>query len=196
MNKIVIVTGTPGAGKTSIVDGVIKEGGRIKYKTVSMGTEMNNLAVKKRLVKNRDEIRKLHPKTIEKLRGEALVKISKMNGNLILDTHATVKSANRYVPGFSSREIGILSGLKAFVYIDSEATDIIIRRARDRNRTRDVDNIEELKQQREINLSLIASYSIQSEVPVPIFIIENRENKLEQAIAQAKDIIQKIFNEN
>ncbi len=193
MNKIVIVTGTPGAGKTSIVNGAMMNGKKLSYKTVSMGTEMNEIAVKKGYVKNRDEMRKLHPKVIEKLRAQALKKINKMKGNLIIDTHATVKSGNRYVPGFSSREINILEGLKAFIYVDSEATDIIIRRARDLNRKRDVDNIEELKQQRELNLSLITSYSIQNDVPLPIFIIENKENKLDYAIKQAEDILADIF---
>ena len=193
MNKIVIVTGTPGAGKTSIVNGAMMNGKELSYKTVSMGTEMNEIAVKNGYVKNRDEMRKLHPKVIEKLRAQALKKINKMKGNLIIDTHATVKSGNRYVPGFSSREINILEGLKAFIYVDSEATDIIIRRARDLNRKRDVDNIEELKQQRELNLSLITSYSIQNDVPLPIFIIENKENKLDHAIAQAEEILADIF---
>ncbi len=193
MNKIVIVTGTPGAGKTSIVNGAMMNGKELSYKTVSMGTEMNEIAVKNGYVKNRDEMRKLHPKVIEKLRAQALKKINKMKGNLIIDTHATVKSGNRYVPGFSSREINILEGLKAFIYVDSEATDIIIRRARDLNRKRDVDNIEELKQQRELNLSLITSYSIQNDVPLPIFIIENKENKLDHAIEQAEEILADIF---
>ena len=193
MNKIVIVTGTPGAGKTSIVNGAMMNGKELSYKTVSMGTEMNEIAVKNGYVKNRDEMRKLHPKVIEKLRAQALKKINKMKGNLIIDTHATVKSGNRYVPGFSSREINILEGLKAFIYVDSEATDIIIRRARDLNRKRDVDNIEELKQQMELNLSLITSYSIQNDVPLPIFIIENKENKLDHAIEQAEEILADIF---
>ncbi len=195
MNKIIVVTGTPGAGKTSIVNGVMKDGKSVKFKTVSMGTEMNGLALSKGYVKHRDEIRNLHPKVIAKLRAEALKKINKMDGNFIIDTHAMVKSGARYVPGFSIKEIGILKGIKAFVYVDSEAVDIIIRRANDPNRKRDVDSVEELNQQRELNLSMITTYSIQNNVPIPIFIVENRENKLEEAIVQAANIIKTIFTE-
>jgi adenylate kinase len=186
MNKIAIVTGTPGAGKTSIL---LKAGAG--YKVVSIGTQMSEIAKKAGLVNNRDEMRSMRVRQIEDLRLKACEGINMMKGNIIIDTHASIKNKERYVPGFSVEELDSLSGLKAFVYVDSKAHEIIIRRARDLTRHREIETVEELDQQREINISLISAYAAHKNVP--IYMIRNPERNLESAINQMKYALKEIF---
>ena len=55
---VVIITGVPGVGKSTVIDAAQKAKG---YKVVVYGTEMVNVARAKGLVKDRDEMRRLDP---------------------------------------------------------------------------------------------------------------------------------------
>ncbi len=187
---IAIVTGTPGAGKTSIVEKIIQNGGN--YTVVSAGTEMLNVAKKEGLVQDRDELRKLSAADIKRLRLAAFKNINEMAGNIIIDTHASVKSGARYVLGFTIEELDALKNLSAFVYIDATAHEILLRRATDNSRNRDIETMDEIDQQREINISLISAYAAHKSVP--IYMIRNEQGKLDDAIEKAKVSFGDIFN--
>jgi adenylate kinase len=189
MNKIAIVTGTPGAGKSTIVEKIAKEG---NYNVVSIGTEMLKIAENRGLTNDRDNIRKLKSSDINEMRLKVFDTINRMEGNIIIDSHASVKNGNRYIPGFSFQELDALESLTAFVYIDSTAHEILLRRAIDNSRNRDIETMDEIDQQREINLGLISSYA--SHKNVPIYIIRNEQNKLEGSIESARNTFNNIFS--
>ncbi len=189
MNKIAIVTGTPGAGKSTIVEKIAKEG---NYNVVSIGTEMLKIAENRGLTNDRDNIRKLKSSDINEMRLKVFDTINRMEGNIIIDSHASVKNGNRYIPGFSFQELDALESLTAFVYIDSTAHEILLRRAIDNSRNRDIETMDEIDQQREINLGLISSYA--SHKNVPIYIIRNEQNKLEGSIESARNTFSNIFS--
>lgn len=189
MNKIAIVTGTPGAGKSSVIEGVAPN----SHKVISIGTEMMKIAQNEKEVEDRDLIRKLRSEQITTLRLKACKSIGQMEGNIIIDTHASVKNGPRYVPGFSEKELDYFPNLKAFIYIDSDPREIILRRSSDKHRKRDIESVGEIKQQREINLNLISAFAAYKNVP--IYIIKNEQGKMEDAIEGIQKVFREVFGQ-
>ena len=189
MGKVVLVVGTPGAGKSSVLSGVAKD-----YTVVNMGTEMFDRAAKEYHIKNRDELREYHSKHIEKevkLRKDVLRYVSGMDKNILFDTHMSVKLGSRFTPGFNMEDIKLLKGLVAIVYVDANADEIFRRRNEDLSRARGVEDEEDITNQREINLSLISTYA--AILGIPVYIIKNNDGKLRESVAQMKHIAKEVF---
>lgn len=188
MGRIIIFVGTPGAGKSSILKGVTHNG----YKLLNIGTEMFNVAKKDYAVQDRDDIRKLSADNIKKIRNTVFDNIRKEPSDIIIDTHASIRSGTRFVPGFTIDEINSLNDVRTIVYVDSTSHDIIARRGADLFRRRDVEDETDLEEQREVNLSLISTASVI--IGMPIYIIKNQQGKEDEAIAQANAIVKEIFS--
>ncbi len=186
MNKIIIVMGTPGAGKTSILNTLTDT-----YKVISMGTEVLKLASKMGITDRDDLTERLDPNALKKIRESVLRHINKEPGSIIIDTHATLKKGTMYLPGFSVTELKALRGLKALVYIDAAADEILIRRLKDKTRDRDVESMEEINQHRDFNISLIAG--LIATLNIPFYIIENHQATLDLTIAQMEKIANDTF---
>jgi adenylate kinase len=104
--KLVIVTGVPGVGKTTVLSSAIdickKRGMDVKH--VNYGDVMLDLAMAKGLVKDRDEMRTLPIKEQINLQLKAAKKICFIakKSNVILDTHMFIRTPNGYMPGIPS----------------------------------------------------------------------------------------------
>lgn len=169
-NKIVIVAGLPGAGKTT----VLNEFSHLKNTTIiNIGNTMLEVALEKKYVKVRDEIRYLNNDKINELRHLSIKKIISLSGNIILDTHASVGENGRYLPGLPLKALdqfgGVISGL---IYIDASTEDIIARRKNDKTRKREHEDKALIDNQRLINLSTLTLAS--SYLNVPLFVVVNR----------------------
>ena len=92
---VIVVTGIPGVGKTTVMKKAA-EGMDIKF--VTFGTVMVEIAEETGLVKDRDDMRKLTLEQQKNLQINSAEKIANM-GNVILDTHCTVKTPKGYMPG-------------------------------------------------------------------------------------------------
>lgn len=186
-NKIVFVCGSPGAGKSSVVSGVEENK---NYKIVNVGTLMTEMAIAAEHIKNRDEIRFMDKKSFNELQIQAFKQISKMDGNIILDTHATVEQNGRYLPGITIGHRQHLEGLVGFIYIDALTQDIARRRKSDTSRRREHERLELIDVQREINLSIMATCS--TVMDLPLYVVFNEQGELEKTIkefaVQLKDI--------
>lgn len=178
---ILIVTGIPGTGKTSVMNKVIED---YPLKFVTFGTVMFEIAKKKSLVSDRDELRKLPYSTQRDIQELAAVKIKKMS-NVCVDTHCTIKTKAGYLPGLPE---SVLKKLSPDVIILVEATpdEIIQRRSRD-TRARDADDIDQVKEHQEFNRIAAMSYAVMSGATVKI--IQNSENKLAEAAGDILDIV-------
>lgn len=187
-NKILFVCGSPGAGKSSILDGVSKDK---RYKIVNVGTLMMKTALKKRYVKNRDQIRFLSKKRINELQVMIFKEISKMKGNLVLDTHATTEQNGRYVPGITIGHKEHLERLVGFVYIDALTQDIARRRKGDRTRRRENERLELIDVQREINISILSTCS--TVMDLPLYVVFNEQGELEKTIKEFKAHLKDVF---
>lgn len=187
-NKIVFVCGSPGAGKSTIVNSIAKEG---RCKVLNVGTLMMDIALKKKYVKDRDELRFLSRARINELQIMAFDKVSRMNGNILLDTHATVEENGRYIPGFAITHISHLKKLAGFVYIDSLTKDIAKRRKSDRTRRRENEKLDFIDVQREINLSILSTCSTYFDIP--LYVVFNEQGKLKESIRRAEAHLKDIF---
>jgi adenylate kinase len=185
MAKTFLVFGTPGAGKSTVLQGVRGA------KSVNLGTELFNAISKELGVKDRDLLRRAqltdYASTV-RARDKVLRRLAKMNGTLMLDTHASVKSGAGFMPGLSYPDLEILGGkVKAIIYIDANTKEISRRRKNDKTRKRDSDTDEDLDLHRSMNLMFTAIYSMRLQVPT--YVVKNEGGKLREAQAAVSGIV-------
>jgi adenylate kinase len=178
MPKFLIVIGSPGAGKTTILSSRrIRE----NYKVVNFGDILLDIAIKKKYVTNRDQIRYLPHSISTKLQTEAAKHVPKMEGNTILDTHASVEENGRFSPGITFNLLYVMKHTVGFVYIDASNDEIRDRRRRDRKRKREIESDLILDRQRSINIAILSYYS--SSLNIPLYIIDNVEGRMKQTVS-------------
>ena len=175
---IAVVTGMPGVGKTTVLNKALEK--LNTYEIVNFGDEMLKVAIKKNLVRNRDEIRKLDTelqREIQKLAAKSIAEKGKEK-NIIVDTHCSIKTPRGYLPGLP---IWVLEELKpeVIVIIDTDAEEIASRRAEDETRDRDVEKIEEIREQQNVNIAMAAAYAVLTGATVAF--VENRRGEVEKA---------------
>ncbi len=187
--KVVLVAGSPGAGKTSILAGVSSK----SYTKVGMGTLMLEEAARLGYAKDRDYLRFMDVDKLHELKLAALKRIGKMDGNIIIDTHASVEHNSRYVPGITFKDIENLKDLAAIVYIDAFTTDIVRRRENDRTRKREDERLELVDIQRLINVSVLSTCA--ACLGIPIYVVLNMQDKLEDSISEMKSHLVSVFGE-
>ena len=190
-NRIVIVAGSPGAGKTSVLRGVEKDK---NYKIINIGDLMIKRAMMKDYISDRDQLRTLNNKISTELRSYAFGRVSKMSGNLLLDTHTSIETRGRYIPGLPLDIVRRMKGLVAFIYVDASTEEIVMRRRADKSRKREEEDRVLIDIQRLINMSVLLSYS--SYLNIPLYVIINRQNMLEKSVNQLKKHLNDIFGEN
>ncbi len=193
---IVVVTGSPGAGKTSILAEMKDYNG---IKTINFGNMLVEYAKQKGYIKEKDpvkahdELRFLEkdPKIMEELQKYAFGAIGKMKGNILLDTHASIQAGKRYMPGLPNKYVELLANVVGFIYIDVDTDTVIKRRLADKTRARREIDAAEIDAQRIVNLSELSYLS--AFLGVPLYIIENEQGKLQDSIAHVKRAASELF---
>jgi adenylate kinase len=145
---VVIITGVPGVGKSTVIDAAQKAKG---YKVVVYGTEMLEVAKAMGLVKDRDEMRKLEPSVQRDIQEEAARRIAEL-GDVIVDTHCTIKTPRGYLPGIPAWVAESLQP-KQIILVEAPPKDIISRRNHDPTRHRDPDSEDDVAAHQAINRS-------------------------------------------
>ena len=138
--SVIVVTGIPGVGKTTVMQKAA-EGMDIKF--VTFGTVMMDIAKETGLVKDRDEMRKLTLEQQKQLQIKSAEKIAQM-GNVILDTHCTVKTQKGYMPGLPEWIVKRINPT-AIIVVEADPEEIFNRRAKDPTRNRDPDTKEQIE---------------------------------------------------
>lgn len=197
--KVVIVTGVPGVGKTTVIREMARlaEEAGMKLKVANFGTYMLDTALKLGLVDNRDKIRRLPLRSQLGLQREAAKRIILDaqeelgdGGYLIVDTHALVKTTGGYWPGLPKH---VLDELKPdmIAVIEARPEDVLARQARDKSRYRaDIGGVEGIK--RLMSNARAASIASAVHYASTIAIIENVEGKAEEAAASLLELIRNL----
>jgi adenylate kinase len=172
-----VVTGVPGVGKTSIMEGVAKQKG---LSIVNYGTVMFEVAKEEGLLEHRDEIRKLKVEKQRQVQEKAAEKIYEM-GDVIVDTHCTIKTHGGYYPGLPE---WVLRKLKPdrILLVEATVDEIEGRRSKDKSRSRDADSKREIDEHQMMNRYVAMAYSTLSGASVKI--IFNHDNELDKAIEE------------
>jgi len=180
----VIVTGIPGVGKTTVMDAAAKAHG---LQVVVFGTVMLETASSRGLVKSRDDMRRLPPEVQKEIQRDAAVRIAAL-GDVVVDTHCTVKTPGGYLPGLPS---WVLEELRpsAIVLVEADANDIFRRRQADTSRKRDEDSVEAIAEHQEYNRRFAAAYATLTGATVHTVL--NRDGAVEDAVRQMSPVFPK-----
>jgi len=142
LGRVIVVTGIPGTGKTTVCNETLKlaEQTRKKIQAVNYGSVMVELSRKRGKSLHRDELRRSGLTFQRNLQAEAAKIISKktgeVDGDLIVDTHMSIKTANGYLAGLPFHVMQLLNP-DMFVLVEAEPHEVLSRRFRDRTRKRD-----------------------------------------------------------
>lgn len=161
MGKKVIITGVPGVGKTTVVNEALKklreEG--IEYQSINFGTFMFDVAVKENIVKDRDQMRTLDRAVQKKLQQSAGQAIARVTGNVLIDTHASVKTPKGYMAGLPEWVLREIMP-DIIVLVETDDDQILMRRMSDETRTRDKEGAKSIAEHQQFNRSIAAAYAM------------------------------------
>jgi adenylate kinase len=142
LGRVIVVTGIPGTGKTTVCNELAKlakQAGR-KVEVINYGTVMVELSHNTGKSLHRDELRKSGVALQRNLQAEAAKTISKTatdaEGDIIVDTHMSIKTVNGYLAGLPSHVLKLLNP-DMFILVEAEPHEVLSRRLKDVTRKRD-----------------------------------------------------------
>jgi len=191
--KLVIVTGVPGVGKTTVLTSAIaicKERG-VDVMHVNYGDVMFEEATAKGLVKGRDEMRRLPIKEQVALQLSAAKKIRSIaeKSNVILDTHMFIRTPDGYMPGIPSWVAESLLP-DSIVLLEADPESISKRRMKDVGiRTREDDEPYRIDEHQLMGRGGAAAISVLTGCTVAI--ADNREGRHMAAGAVIADLFKR-----
>jgi adenylate kinase len=142
LGRVIVVTGIPGTGKTTVCNEALKlaEQTRKKIQAVNYGSIMVELSRKRGKSLHRDELRRSGLTFQRNLQAEAakiiFKKTGEVDGDLVVDTHMSIKTANGYLAGLPFHVLQLLNP-DMFVLVEAEPHEVLSRRFRDKTRKRD-----------------------------------------------------------
>ena len=142
MGRVVVVTGIPGTGKTTVCKELLKlaqQSGR-RVTVINYGSIMVELTQERGRSLHRDELRKSKMSFQRDLQAEAAKTISQRvaeaKGDVIVDTHMSIKTVDGYWAGLPFHVLQLLNP-NAFVLVEAEPHEVLFRRLKDVTRRRD-----------------------------------------------------------
>jgi adenylate kinase len=189
MSRVVIVTGIPGTGKSTVCNELLKLAERSgkKLSLINFGTVMVELSKKQGKTFHRDQLRKSELFFQRDLQAEAAEsiaqKIAEADGDVIIDTHMSIKTANGYMAGLPFHVLQILKP-SLFVLVEAEPSEVLSRRIKDKTRERDKALEDEIAEEFLFSRLMAASCAVLTGAPVKI--VENPSGKQVEA---AKEIL-------
>lgn len=185
MDKVVVVTGVPGVGKSSVIEGALKhlKAQGVEYGFMNYGDIMLELMREREGVTDRDEMRKVSTGPYRKIQREAAKRIARaaQQNPILVDTHCLIKKPEGYYPGLPH---WVLEELKpeSIVIIEATPEEVAGRRTKDIARKRDKELLNEVVEHQQLNRATATAYAALTGATVRI--IHNRDGKLSEAIKE------------
>jgi len=186
--KKVIITGVPGVGKTTVVNEALKklkEQG-IEYQSINFGTFMFEVAKAENIVQDRDQMRTLDRAVQKKLQQSAGQAIAKLSGNILIDTHASVKTPKGYLAGLPEWVLREIMP-DIIVLVETDDDQILMRRLTDETRARDKEGSRSIAEHQQFNRSIAAAYAMMTGCTIKM--ITNADFLLERSSADLADVL-------
>jgi adenylate kinase len=180
VGKKIIITGVPGVGKTTVVNEAlkkIKEEG-VEYKSINFGTFMFEVAMNDKTVQDRDQMRTLDRAVQKRLQQRAAQAIAQVQGNVLIDTHSSVKTPKGYFAGLPEWVLREIMP-DTIVLVEADDDQILMRRLTDETRSRDKEGARSIAEHQQFNRSIAAAYAMLTGCTVKIVI--NADYLLERA---------------
>lgn len=178
----IIVTGIPGVGKTTVMQTAAQSR---QLPIAVYGTVMFDVAKARGLVTDRDAMRRLPPHTQKTVQREAASRIASM-GDVIVDTHCTIKTPAGYLPGLPAWVLEALQPT-TIVLVEADPKEILARRQKDDTRKRDDDTLEAIAEHQETNRRFAAAYATLTGATVHV--VHNRDGRVDDAIRQMLPVV-------
>ena len=190
MSRLVVVTGVPGAGKSTVIDGALRQlkSQGVKYGVINYGDVMLELMRERGGVTDRDEMRKVSAGPYRQIQREAAKRIARAakRGPTLVDTHCLIRKPEGYYPGLP---LWVLEELKpdSIVIIEASPGEVAGRRAKDVMRKRDEELLNEVTEHQMLNRAAATAYAALTGATVGI--IQNKEGKLSEAVKEMVEIL-------
>ena len=190
MGRLVVVTGIPGVGKSTVIAGALEklkvEG--LVYELVNYGDVMLEMMKERMGITDRDEMRRIPFEPYREIQRAAAERIAEMAElkPVLLDTHCSVKKPEGYLPGLPR---WVLESLKpeSIVLIEAEPEEVVARRTKDVSRRRDEELLAEVAEHQQLNRAIAMAYA--ALVGATVRIVKNRNGKLSEAIRDMVDAL-------
>jgi adenylate kinase len=186
--KKVIITGVPGVGKTTVINEALKklkEQG-IEYQSINFGTFMFEVAKAENIVQDRDQMRTLDRAVQKKLQQSAGQAIAKLSGNILIDTHASVKTPKGYLAGLPEWVLREIMP-DIIVLVETDDDQILMRRLTDETRARDKEGSRSIAEHQQFNRSIAAAYAMMTGCTIKM--ITNADFLLERSSVDLADVL-------
>ena len=184
----VIITGVPGVGKTTVVNEALKklksEG--VEYQSINFGTFMFEVAKSDNIVQDRDQMRTLDRAVQKQLQQRAAQAIANVTGNVLIDTHASVKTPKGYLAGLPEWVLREIMP-DIIVLVETDDDQILMRRLTDETRVRDKEGSRSIAEHQQFNRSIAAAYAMLTGCTVKIVI--NADFLLERSSKELADVL-------
>lgn len=190
MNKVVVVTGVPGAGKSTVVQEALKQlkAQGVEYEFINYGDVMLELMREREGVTSRDDMRKVSTGPYREIQREAGRRIARAAKRkpVLVDTHCLVKKPEGYYPGLPRWVLEELNP-ESIVIIEAIPEEVARRRIKDVARKRDKELLEEVVEHQLLNRATATAYAALTGATVRI--IRNRDGKLSEAVKEMVEVL-------
>lgn len=187
MSSVNIVVGLSGVGKSTVLEKAMQKSDR-EYTVINYGDRMIETAKDRGLVDDRDEMKDLDVETykhIQKKAAESIVEDAE-DGNVIVDTHAAIKSPFGYIPGLPKWTVENLMPDK-LVMLTADAEDIY-ERSKEGGRNREHGSADDIEEYQGVAREMAATGSVLTGAYLQI--IENEEGKADEAAEKLVETIE------
>lgn len=189
MGKVVVVTGVPGVGKSTVLERALNQlkTKGIEYELIIYGDVMLEL-LKRKGITHRDEMRNFPVgpyRDVQREAGKQIARVAKRKPVLV-DTHCLVKKPEGYYPGLPRWVLEELQP-ELIVIIEASPEEVAGRRAKDPARKRDKELLNEVVEHQQLNRATATAYAALTGATVRI--IHNRDGKLSEAVNEMVEVL-------
>ncbi len=153
----------------------------VSYQSINFGSFMFEVASREGIVTDRDQMRRLSREIQKELQRKAAQAIAAVQGNVIIDTHCSIRTPQGFLPGLPE---WVVTELKPdlLILVETDEDQILQRRLNDPTRTRDMEGARSIAEHQQFNRALAATIGILTGSTTKF--VKNQDFLLAQAIEE------------
>lgn len=177
MAELNIITGLSGVGKSTVLEEAMLLSKK-DYELINYGDKMLETAKERGDVKTRDEMKELSSDRYREIQNEAAEEIAEIaeEKDVLLDTHAAIKSPYGYIPGLPKQAIERFEPDK-IIMITASSKQIYKRSQKDSDRDREHDSVEDVQLYKEVSREMASTAAVLSGAYLQVIHNKSRNTK-------------------
>ena len=184
-----IIVGLSGVGKGTVLEEAMLLSDQ-DYQVINYGDRMFETAKGEDLVGSRDEMKNLDTETYKRIQrhaAESIVEDAEQK-DVIVDTHASIKTPYGYIPGLPKWTLEALEPEKIIV-LDASSEELWNRVQGDKDRDREHESVESIEKYRRVAREMAAAGSVLTGAYLQV--IDNADGRAEKA---AEELVETLRN--